>query len=426
MGLQTARLQHRLSVVRSRDTNRLCEPLDLNVSGITLTLPPKQSQLLLPDDRALPGIRVGKAYITDDGNLVPEPMDFSMKNYMSLMDQQNLLIKLVRPDIQLDTPAIQMDEGLRMLLMEAMSQYPAQSSNPVYHQSDYPDDYCKFFLPGLSRVRAKGALRIYNKIGRAYGFTIDNSYIFDLETGQNFFLSAVLYTNDNEILNDDRYEYKVADQAMADLAEVLARALWQIPPSLTTLSTPFDCIPSSLWSACTQPLIPQSPGSACEGAESKPDGEPRSLLGVNVCKELDPDLQQSKYQIVDEFISRELKEEDKNTPELSPCDAQSIVTSAIGHLVSFPDELDGSLLDIAQSSPGPCSDTTNADTSLSLDSFHHDTYGQHSLPLIIVGQPQDNLSSSGDRNLEMSYTESLTARSKKDEIRRCYKFFVDE
>jgi hypothetical protein len=71
------------------------------VSGITLTLPPKQSQLLLPDDRALPGIRVGKAYITDDGNLVPEPMDFSMKNYMSLMDQQNLLIKLVRPDIQI-------------------------------------------------------------------------------------------------------------------------------------------------------------------------------------------------------------------------------------------------------------------------------------------------------------------------------------
>jgi hypothetical protein len=68
-----------------------------------------------------------------------------------------------------------MDEGLRMLLMEAMSQYPAQSSNPLYHQSDYPDDYCKFFLPGLSRVRAKGALRIYNKIGRAYGFTIDNS-----------------------------------------------------------------------------------------------------------------------------------------------------------------------------------------------------------------------------------------------------------
>jgi hypothetical protein len=35
----------------------------------------------------------------------------------------------------------------------------------------------QFLLPGLSRIRPKGALRIYNKIGRAYGFTIDNSYV---------------------------------------------------------------------------------------------------------------------------------------------------------------------------------------------------------------------------------------------------------
>jgi len=35
----------------------------------------------------------------------------------------------------------------------------------------------QFFLPGLSRIRPKGALRIYNKIGRAYGFTVDNSYV---------------------------------------------------------------------------------------------------------------------------------------------------------------------------------------------------------------------------------------------------------
>jgi hypothetical protein len=40
---------------------------------------------------------------TNSGGLqVPKPMDFSMKNYMSLMDQQNLLIKLVRPDIQVN------------------------------------------------------------------------------------------------------------------------------------------------------------------------------------------------------------------------------------------------------------------------------------------------------------------------------------
>lgn len=99
---------------------------------------------------------------------------------------------------------------MRLVLMEAMAQYPSQSANPKYDGSDYPDDYCKvfelsfrdssicyclslelvvnntlitstgafqFFLPGLSRIRPKEALRIYNKIGRAYGFTIDNSYV---------------------------------------------------------------------------------------------------------------------------------------------------------------------------------------------------------------------------------------------------------
>jgi hypothetical protein len=31
---------------------------------------------------------------------VPQPMNFSKKNYMSMMDLQDLLIKLVRPDIE--------------------------------------------------------------------------------------------------------------------------------------------------------------------------------------------------------------------------------------------------------------------------------------------------------------------------------------
>jgi hypothetical protein len=34
---------------------------------------------------------------------------------------------------------------MRMLLMEAMAQYPSQSANPKYDGSDYPDDYCKVF-----------------------------------------------------------------------------------------------------------------------------------------------------------------------------------------------------------------------------------------------------------------------------------------
>lgn len=48
----------------------------------------------------------------------------------------------------------------------------------------------QFFLPGLARIRPKGALRIYNKIGRAYGFTIDNSYVVYIPS-DSFFPSHV-------------------------------------------------------------------------------------------------------------------------------------------------------------------------------------------------------------------------------------------
>lgn len=83
----------------------------------------------------------------------------------------------------------------------------------------------------------------------------------DKETGQGFFLSAVIYTNANGILNDDKYEYEnVADRLMADLAEMVARKLWKIPTSLK-VSSPFDCIPSSLWKVVEMPELDEKTDS---------------------------------------------------------------------------------------------------------------------------------------------------------------------
>lgn len=104
-------------------------------------------------------------------------------------------------------------------------------------------------------------------------------YIFDIETGRSFFLSAVLYTNRNGILNDDKYEYTdVADRLMADLGEVAARAVWQIPPCVQSLSSPFDCIPSSMWTVCSCPLVQESPPAVhdyffMDGAEAYAEDE---------------------------------------------------------------------------------------------------------------------------------------------------------
>jgi hypothetical protein len=47
-------------------------------------------------------------------------------------------------------------------------------------------------------------VRVLGKGGRALGFEIENSYAVDETTGRSFFVSAVIYANENGTLNDDR------------------------------------------------------------------------------------------------------------------------------------------------------------------------------------------------------------------------------
>jgi hypothetical protein len=73
---------------------------------------------------------------------------------------------------------------------------------------------------------------VANKLGRAYGFSVDNAYV-DSREGEGgekgaspraFFLAATIETNANGVVNDDRYEYEpVADAFMEHVAETVAR-----------------------------------------------------------------------------------------------------------------------------------------------------------------------------------------------------------
>ncbi len=52
-----------------------------------------------------------------------------------------------------------------------------------------------------------GHIRIFNKVGDAYGFLTDAAYIVDFKNNIEFILSATIYTNENQTFNDDNYEY---------------------------------------------------------------------------------------------------------------------------------------------------------------------------------------------------------------------------
>jgi hypothetical protein len=103
-----------------------------------------------------------------------------------------------------------------------MSQLPRETTYPDYSNYEvYPDNFSKFLMVGNSKEKIPSSIRIFNKIGSAYGFTIDNAYIVDFDKNIEFILSAVLYTNENEILNDGNYEYdKTAYPFMDALGDI--------------------------------------------------------------------------------------------------------------------------------------------------------------------------------------------------------------
>lgn len=231
-GLSDVRLNHRLSEFRSREDNRRSPRVDFILDDGTIHTVPERTSQLVTDNAGLNGLTIGDGYMKD-GQLVNGPLDFQYKNHASLQDLQDFLIKIVRPDIDLGTPgspALPLTEDDRAILMSPLRQHPHESENPVYTADDIPEaDGHPLFQPGLERLIPRDDLLIYAKGGTAYGFKIENAIIIHKPTGKTFCLAATVYTNSDRILNDDHYDYDLADQLFADLAEVVARELWEQP-----------------------------------------------------------------------------------------------------------------------------------------------------------------------------------------------------
>ena len=223
-GLTSVRISHRLSDPRPIPDQSLTAAVTIRTPLGDLEVPARRGRRATP--LRLPGVLVGEGMMTR-GTLVKGPVDFSGRNNASLLDLQDALIMVVRPDIDLDGRRFALDATDRLRLVAPMEHYPRESPNPVLDDPHYTDEYCKFFLPGLREWRPDRRIRVVNKVGQAYGFTIDNAYIEDPVTGDAFFLAACIYTNADGVLNDDRYEYAtIAEPFMATLAREMAEMLF--------------------------------------------------------------------------------------------------------------------------------------------------------------------------------------------------------
>ena len=151
-------------------------------------------------------IKIGKAYMNRNDSVVNEPFDFTIHNNISLEDLRMILQSVMFPASVPKKQRFDLTGNDYEFLYRYLSQYPSETSYPKYDDSVYYDSYVKFFFRD-STHRMPEHVRVFNKVGWAYGFLTDVSYVADFNNKLEYMLAATLYVNEDEVLNDNKYEY---------------------------------------------------------------------------------------------------------------------------------------------------------------------------------------------------------------------------
>ncbi len=204
VGITGGRLQHRVGVGGFDDTTHAhLNPVRFGTGYETLYQTAERHDSWYDPLPEVHGQQRGVGHTDSQDSLVHQPFDFGHKNYLSLRNLHDILVRIVLPEAVQDT--FQLTPADYALLREAMAQRPRESASPRY---DKADNYVKFWLYGDQPEESPipDGVRILNKVGWAYGYLTDAAYITDGEV--EFILVGTLHTNANRVFNDGNYEYE--------------------------------------------------------------------------------------------------------------------------------------------------------------------------------------------------------------------------
>jgi hypothetical protein len=204
MGYDATQIIHRLDISLTEEQNRHTNPVKFYDSNGKLIYekPAEKSQLIY----AIRNTKLGSGYVKGD-SIVHEPLDFSKKNRLLLKDLHNIVRSVMFPQSVPAKQRFNLTADDYNFLRRYMSMTPPESTDPSY-DSSYHSNFVKFLFYGAEKVKTRPDIRIFNKVGDAYGFLVDASYFADFDHHIEFMLSAVIYCNSDGILNDDKYDYE--------------------------------------------------------------------------------------------------------------------------------------------------------------------------------------------------------------------------
>lgn len=220
-GYKDAQILHRLQVPFTAEQNSKTNPVSfLDYANHILYSQPMQTDSTVYKPRT---DSLGECFYSGD-SIIDRPMDFSGKNRIGLESLHNILMTLVFPEKFPAAQRFNISDSNRNFMLKYMSEQPTESILPPYavDTTSYWPAYGKFLLFGAEKNTLPKSIRIFNKIGEAYGQLTDVAYIVDFDKKIEFFLSATIYCNNDGILNDDKYDYQnIGLPFLKHLGEVL-------------------------------------------------------------------------------------------------------------------------------------------------------------------------------------------------------------
>lgn len=154
------------------------------------------------------GLKKGRGYLDNQGNRVEGPFDFAHQNWFALTDMERMLRAVIFPEATPPDARFHLAERDYPFLWHYMGIFPRECDFPAYSPSEYWDGYAKFLLFGDTRAQQDGKVRVFNKIGEAYGTLTDVAYVIDPDHQVEFILAATILCNSDGVFNDDRYDYE--------------------------------------------------------------------------------------------------------------------------------------------------------------------------------------------------------------------------
>lgn len=207
-GLVNSRILNRLAIGDGGEREKNTNPVrfydgEKLIYGQPAQYDPKNYPLTLTN------LIVGVGYIDGNEQLVNKPYSFENKNVFTIADQQSLMKRLMMPEAYAAKQRFNLKPEDYQLIYTFMSKLPTESDFPKYDAKEFWPTYAKMLFYGRDKnAIVDPNIRIFNKYGDSYGFIIDNSYFVDFKNKIEFFLTAVVQSNEDGIYNDSKYEYE--------------------------------------------------------------------------------------------------------------------------------------------------------------------------------------------------------------------------